>query len=595
MINTYNIEGNGYADDCSALYGGPRLDIAINRLQKMLDSLTAWGRRCGLKFNPDKSVAVVFTRRQKTPPKALVIDGKEIAYKQEVKYLGVTLDSKLHWKAHINDKVHKAKRFISHVAQITRKNWGPKPKLMRWAYLGIVRPMMCYGAMIWGHRAQFHTAKLSRINRMGINTFGSFPRSTPTAALEIMLDITPLHHFCLQEGLSARCRLHDVLGLDWPGTAQKKTHAISHLRHWENIMQAHDLRPEAMDRCSRTEWSSGYRLNRDSFDGTAKHRHLTQYNIFTDGSRIGNCTGAGFAIYKGKREILAKSHKLPDHATVFQAEITAIRLATRALLDEQPRDLKYVKFFVDSRSALQALENPKVTSRAVADTIQTLNLLGRTTRSTTLNWIPAHRGLFGNERADSLAKLGTISPDQPLWIGKPPACIKSEIKNIVTRTWTAEWTSNPQATHTKHFYSGPDPQKAKYVYKLARLELGRFVRLITGHNNLNYFQHRLGLWGESSCRFCHEANETFLHLVTSCPRWHQTRIDFFLDKTPCNDMGWSVRTLLDFSYTPRINAAFEGTSAHWDAPGADDLDSSDSVSLPATATPSPDPDLPQTP
>ena len=52
IINMYNIEGNGYADDCSALYGGPRLDHAISRLQKMLDSLTAWGKRCGLKFNP---------------------------------------------------------------------------------------------------------------------------------------------------------------------------------------------------------------------------------------------------------------------------------------------------------------------------------------------------------------------------------------------------------------------------------------------------------------------------------------------------------------------------------------------------------------
>ena len=27
IINTYNIEGNGYADDCSALYGGPRLSL----------------------------------------------------------------------------------------------------------------------------------------------------------------------------------------------------------------------------------------------------------------------------------------------------------------------------------------------------------------------------------------------------------------------------------------------------------------------------------------------------------------------------------------------------------------------------------------
>ena len=48
IINRYNIEGNGYADDCSALYGGPRLDHALKRLQKMLDELTQWGKTCGL-------------------------------------------------------------------------------------------------------------------------------------------------------------------------------------------------------------------------------------------------------------------------------------------------------------------------------------------------------------------------------------------------------------------------------------------------------------------------------------------------------------------------------------------------------------------
>ena len=270
IINTYNIEGNGYADDCSALYGGPRLDHAISRLQKMLDSLTAWGKRCGLHFNPEKSVAVVFTRRRKTPPRALKIDGKEIPYKQEVNYLGVTLDSKLLWNTHINNKITKAKRFISNVADITRKNWGPKPKLMRWAYLGMVRPMICYASMVWGHRAPHAENKLRRLNRMAINTFGSFPKSTPTRALEIILDVMPLHLFCLQEAIASRSRLHDVVKLDWPGTNQKKTHSISHLRFLEDHMTKLALDPANLDTCSQLIWSSGYHINRDSFSGAAK-------------------------------------------------------------------------------------------------------------------------------------------------------------------------------------------------------------------------------------------------------------------------------------------------------------------------------------
>ena len=57
IINTLNIEGNGYADDCSAVIGGPRVDHLVIRMQKMLVKLVDWGNSCGLKFNPDKTVA----------------------------------------------------------------------------------------------------------------------------------------------------------------------------------------------------------------------------------------------------------------------------------------------------------------------------------------------------------------------------------------------------------------------------------------------------------------------------------------------------------------------------------------------------------
>ena len=140
IINRYNIEGNGYADDCSALYGGRRLDHALKRLQKMLDDLTEWGKTCGLKFNPEKSVAVIFSRRRKAPPFKLRIDGGEIDFKTEVKYLGVTLDSKLHWTTHINEKLTKTKKYLGQIASMTRKNWGPKPKLMRWRTLVLLDP-----------------------------------------------------------------------------------------------------------------------------------------------------------------------------------------------------------------------------------------------------------------------------------------------------------------------------------------------------------------------------------------------------------------------------------------------------------------------
>ena len=578
IINMHNIEGNGYADDCSALYGGPRLDHAISRLQRMLDSLTAWGRRCGLKFNPEKSVAVLFTRRQKTPPRPLLIDGKPIQWKEQVKYLGLTLDKKLHWNKHIEDKVRSAKKFISHVAHITRKNWGPKPQLMRWAYLGIVRPRLTYASMIWGHRAPHHIDKLRRLNRLAMNTFGCYPKSTPTASLEVMLDVAPLHLFCQQEALAARARLNGVVSINWSGKNHLKTHSTSHLRHWEDIMTEANINLATSDQCSEMKWSTGFRIDHDSFSGHSKHLTPTQYNIFTDGSRLDGQSGTGFAIYKGKKEIHTEAKRLPDYATVFQAEIMAIRRAADAMLCQAGSPIKFVKFFIDSQAAILALANPMVRNQSVSDAIDSLNKLYERALKVTLVWIPAHRGHIGNERADRLAKQGSkLSGDNDrVFIAKPGSAIKNEIRSLTYKSWAKEWQEDPRFAHTKAFYFSPMPTKAKYVYKLARLELGRFVRLITGHNNLNAFQTRIGLWGDKTCRFCLEADETFLHLLHSCPRFWQEQRDYFCDKIPSSDMQWSVRSLLDFSYIPSINDAFEGTWAHGDPQNQNDLQSEES-------------------
>ena len=58
IINRFGVVGNAFADDCAALIGGTHPQRLRNRLQKMLDQLTNWGRNCGLHFNPNKSVAV---------------------------------------------------------------------------------------------------------------------------------------------------------------------------------------------------------------------------------------------------------------------------------------------------------------------------------------------------------------------------------------------------------------------------------------------------------------------------------------------------------------------------------------------------------
>ena len=66
---------------------------------------------------------------------SLVLDGVELEWQEEARYLGVYLDPKLTFRRHIQIKIRSAKMTIMRLRSSMGKLWGPSPYLTRWAYL----------------------------------------------------------------------------------------------------------------------------------------------------------------------------------------------------------------------------------------------------------------------------------------------------------------------------------------------------------------------------------------------------------------------------------------------------------------------------
>ena len=96
--------------------------------------------------------------------------------------------------------------------------------------------------------------------------------------------------------------------------------------------------------------------------------------------------------------------------------------------------------------------------------------------------------------------------------------------------------------------------------KLSRLQLARFIRIISGHNSLFYFRSKVDPEIKPTCRFCLEEDETFHHLVTDCPRYERKRVEYFYDNIITNDHKWSIKSLIDFSFLPGIDSAMQGST-----------------------------------
>ena len=438
IINTRGITGNGYADDCSAVIGGTHTDNMIEAMQAMLDQLVAWGLSCGLRFNAQKTVAVMFSRSKKIFRRRVRMDGALIPYSDSVVYLGVTMDRELKWHNHIINKITKAKGLLMKMASITRSYWGPKPKLLRWAYTGIVRPMLTYGAVAWGHvldEEETYATKLRRLNRLAMSTIVKVPRSTPTQGLEIILGVTPLDLHIKREGLATYNRLQKQLPLTWEGTYTNLTYSVSHRKYW--VLMAEDagisnFRADS-DICNVVRPSLKFILDTDSFVNMADCQARMDWNVYTDGSKKDGRVGAGVYILCGGVRAAEMSFRLPDESTVYQAEMMAIREAARILATIP--NLTSVKVYVDSQAALRTFQADYITSKLALQTIQILNTV--VAKPLVFVWTKAHVGTFGNEKADRLAKAGT-ELEEIQDIPRPACEITNSLAEHILSLWDKE-------------------------------------------------------------------------------------------------------------------------------------------------------------
>ena len=108
-----------------------------------------------------------------------------------------------------------------------------------------------------------------------------------------------------------------------------------------------------------------------------------------------------------------------------------------------------------------------------------------------------------------------------------------------------EMERHPQYIHTKYFFPTISTKKTHILLEFSRAYVQLLTRAITGHNFLSKHQNRIGQPVAPKCRLCEEAPETFIHLLTECPRIAQQRQEIFLDNIPdgTRTLNWKIGKL----------------------------------------------------
>lgn len=502
----------GYADDIILLVAGKHPPTLVELMNEALKEVLDWGKTHGLVFNPSKTQAVRFSQCRKFSGwRKLKMNGTGVEYQDEMKYLGVTLNRFLLWRPHVMERIKKAIKTMNLANAAIGQKWGFSSEKALWVYTAMARSVSTYGAMVWANdTTKTIRTEIHKLQRRAMLSMTSSMRSTPTAGMEVTLGLLPLDLHAQEIAVKTRLRTRDLLTDTWDG--------IGNTRRGHRFLIDESLKkiPSAnlpLDHSTRSmHWLSLEELSDEDVDIT----------LYTDGSRMSEDSGAGWAAVHEDMVLAEESVYLGKTTSVFQAEVVAIERSVRWAIDNLDPGTK-VLIRSDSQAAIQALKHRNTSSKVVLSCKKVLTEAKENLRIA-IRWIKGHAENTGNELADLLARNGScltvasVPPEIPV----PLSTVYMNIRDHFQAKWQTRWDAHAECRQTKIFFRKVKRGKINKLSKLGRPALNLLVQVCTGHALVN---HHISQWTDSEepCEMCLEDDETTSHLYLECPALWQLR------------------------------------------------------------------------
>jgi len=531
--DTSGVYAQAYADDVAGLIVGKDPPTLVDLANNFMARANEWGRQNDLVFSKAKTEIVVFTRLRKWNPRSpFKMDGQKLDVSKTAKYLGITLDNKLSFRQHVEGKINTATKLLYQSGRLVSKTWGLTPLRARWVYTSMVRPFLAYGALCWIKAVESAAceAKLRKMQRIALLQITAAYPSTPTAALEMLTGLRPLHLHLKEMAIMATVRLrrgdHWQLRKTAPHKGWLKTHS--------DICNQTRLRITALQ-MPEDETSSSW-LDPPIFTvkiperSEATNREYDSETILchTDGSKLENGKAGAGAVISGEGIQANLTIPLGTIATVYQAEIRAIQMAAEFLLEEGITG-RLVVFRVDNQAALRSLGGRRNQSKTVKECSSILNGLAQG-NEVALEWVPGHAGVSGNEEADAAAKIGAsmtpIGPEPHVPV--PDAHIREQVSKFFREEHRKAWWEEKRFRQTKEAVGWAPSALPKILMGLDREAIRHLIQVITGHSVLEAHRFRSDTKvSDPICPKCGVDVDTPQHFVGDCEVFTCIREEFF--------------------------------------------------------------------
>ena len=528
-----------------------------------------WSREHNSSFELSKLVVMDFVGPGKPPeePPPLIINGVEIKPAKSHKFLGVIIDHKLRGTEHAAYALRKATNRVQCIRRLASVSYGLSPHYARTLYFSVVIPSMLYAAdtfllpirNILDEKHEHGTVgiinKLQRIQRsMAIFITGGMV-SSPTDVLDAHAGLLPfpllvnkhLHRATTRlAALPSSHPLHPLIQQASKRYVKRHRHPLHELFHRFGIV-AQDVEKIASVRY-HPQWSSSLpvQIAPSKDEAKAAHRrNKTKVRIYTDGSSHSGGVGASAVLLHGNNPDPKRALRFylgsPDQHTVFEAELVGLILAIHLLQTEN--HIRKAIIFVDNQAALRCTElshsNP---GHHLVDLLhkQIKALKRRKPRLIfSVQWIPGHEEIHGNEVADAHAKKAAsgkssaksslpkaLHNNLPLSVSSLRQAYLNKLQADAAKIWSKS-KRHERIVQLDRSMAKPRKHFLKLIQPLSRTQSSLLFQLRTGHIPLNSHLHRIKRSDTPFCPSCPNQQETVRHFILECTAYSHIRSHYF--------------------------------------------------------------------
>ena len=469
------VQGAIYADDLVLWCSEKHLSTANYSLQQTLNTLEGWTKRWLVRIKPRKATYTIFSLSTKEQKATLHINGQTLLAEDNPTYLGVTFDKLLTWKQQTEKAEARAKVRLVFRKKLAGTTWGADTVTLKRLYTGRVRPVLEYGMTAWGTTAKSNFDRVSKIQNQTTRIITGAMKSTPIMELET---ITGLQSFDDRRDLKLlsqaakfkRLQDHPMRQrLSQPIKGRLKRESFIHQsrileRRQEDILdhEPKEIPPPphvlpflsgmsqllpsfgVLSQVSVRKTPKAALRESPSLRNTLKRTTRKSWtHVYTDGSAENEVWNRGAGVYiqyaGGKEDKISRATGL--YSTNYKAEAEALK-TTAAHIEVSTHASPNVVVLTNTLSVLQALQSNRDTE--LNDLSAALASLCRG-HAVTLQWIPSHCNVPGNEAADSPAKVGTTKDQVDGSTSYP------EVKTILKAKQHSKWR------HKHPRYNKADP------------------------------------------------------------------------------------------------------------------------------------------